>query len=140
MKILRDKTHTALLNSAILFTASLAAHFMKGQPLFDAEPGLQIAFSKNAQVKLNSATGGGGAAPVDNRTRAFQPTDQRFNPMEIEKFIRSVCAPTKTLFIANLREDFSEAALKQAVEKYASVVAIQARDGPGRQQTQIRSG
>eukprot|EP01053_Blabericola_migrator_P000939 Blabericola_migrator_1__938@NODE_1234_length_5022_cov_165_311604_g832_i1_p1_GENE_NODE_1234_length_5022_cov_165_311604_g832_i1NODE_1234_length_5022_cov_165_311604_g832_i1_p1_ORF_typecomplete_len707_score120_59RRM_5/PF13893_6/1_5e09RRM_5/PF13893_6/4_7e13RRM_5/PF13893_6/1_1e21RRM_5/PF13893_6/4_5e11RRM_8/PF11835_8/42RRM_8/PF11835_8/1_6e23RRM_8/PF11835_8/0_019RRM_8/PF11835_8/0_7RRM_1/PF00076_22/0_0024RRM_1/PF00076_22/0_00015RRM_1/PF00076_22/0_023RRM_1/PF00076_22/4_3e11RRM_occluded/PF16842_5/1_1RRM_oc len=121
VKILRDKPHTALLQYSDPLYASLAAHFLQQAAFFDQKQGIQIGFSRNAEVKLSHAVG-----PENlKRTRAFQPQEQRYNPNEVEKFIRAACSPTCTLFIANLREDVDESTIRTLVQQYGTVTKVQ---------------
>ncbi|CDJ38179.1 Neural polypyrimidine tract binding protein, related [Eimeria tenella] len=72
---------------------------------------LQMTLSRNKEVRLPSAAAAAAAAAADStaaedekRTVAFTMKDQRYGAEDIEKYVKSACKPTRTVFVANINE------------------------------------
>eukprot|EP01069_Polyplicarium_translucidae_P006914 Polyplicarium_translucidae@DN3040_c0_g1_i4.p1 len=110
IKILRDRTDTALIQYSEPLYASVALHLLQGCSILHSNCGVQIHFSKHSEVK--------GA-------KQFTPRDQRYSVEDSEKYLRGATRPTATLFVANVPETMSESELKDLFAGSGDVAKVQ---------------
>jgi len=132
IKIMREKTDSALIQFSDAFYATLAYSCLQGAPMFGQE--IQIRFSKNTEVKLPPPSSNDSQEDV-KRTRAFQLKDQRYGVGnskadwgdDVEKYVKGACRPTATVFIANVHEDVTQEELTMLFSAYGEVTKFQFR-------------
>jgi len=124
IKIMREKTDSALIQYSDAFYATLAYTCLQGAPMFGQE--IQIRFSKNTEVKLPPPSSNESHEDV-KRTRAFQLKDQRYGGDDVEKYVKGACRPTTTVFIANIHEDVSQEEIIELFSTYGNVLKFQFR-------------
>eukprot|EP00923_Selenidium_pygospionis_P041879 GHVN01072698.1.p1 GENE.GHVN01072698.1~~GHVN01072698.1.p1 ORF type:complete len:597 (+),score=69.71 GHVN01072698.1:144-1934(+) len=106
VKILKDKADTALMQYTHPVFAQLARSYLHEVEVYNHQ--LQIASSKNWEVKMPMRQDADDE-DTPRRTVEFSRKDQRHKMEDIDKYARSACRPTATLFVANIGESVSEA-------------------------------
>lgn len=109
VKILREKPETALIQFSHPAYAQLARSALNEVAIFGRQ--IQLAFSKNADVKLPMQKPTDAAEDL-KRSHEFTVRDQRHKADEAEKFQKS-CPPTATIFVSNIQESVTKEEIAQ---------------------------
>lgn len=117
IKIIRDKPDTALVQYSNPGFAVMARQYLHESPLYDSM--IQVVASKNWDIKMPMRS----SDDIEPRkTMEFGQREQRYKVEETEKYKKSACKPTSTLFIANIAEDVEEEELTQLIASEAEKV------------------
>eukprot|EP00921_Rhytidocystis_pertsovi_P014352 GHVQ01023287.1.p1 GENE.GHVQ01023287.1~~GHVQ01023287.1.p1 ORF type:complete len:421 (-),score=38.60 GHVQ01023287.1:936-2198(-) len=132
IKILREKTDTALIQFSEPLYASIAHALLNNAPINGRE--LQISFSKNHEVKLRRMPPQSNQEAEEDvkRTMSFTLKDQRYGLVgslqgDMEKYVKGACRPTSTLFIANIHEDCSQEDVTKLFAEFSQIGKFQFR-------------
>eukprot|EP01068_Selenidium_serpulae_P006019 Selendium_serpulae@DN4266_c0_g1_i1.p1 len=126
IKMLKDKPDTALVQYSYPAFAQLARSCLHEVEVFDRQ--LQIASSKNWEIKM----------PMRNddedddtpkRTVEFAKRDQRYKEEEHEKYTKSACRPTATLFVANIADSVTKEDLTNVLSTVTTPRTISLHEG-----------
>eukprot|EP00923_Selenidium_pygospionis_P024047 GHVN01041772.1.p1 GENE.GHVN01041772.1~~GHVN01041772.1.p1 ORF type:complete len:547 (-),score=52.67 GHVN01041772.1:1855-3495(-) len=110
VKMMRDKPDTALIQFSHPDYAQLAKTNLHDCNLFGAK--IQVNSSKMVDLKMPPRAN---EDPGPRKTMEFSQRDQRYKADESERYQKSACRPTSTLFIANVHEDATEDDIRQLV-------------------------
>lgn len=123
IKILRDKPDTALIQYSDPLYATIAQSLLQNVDVMGNE--LQVSLSRKSEVKLPSNTGD--AVEEERRTQAFSVKEQRYGGHDVDKYMRGICRPTRTIFVANISEDVNDEQLTKLFSQFGSVKKFQFR-------------
>ncbi|PFH32035.1 RNA recognition motif-containing protein [Besnoitia besnoiti] len=121
VKILREKSDTALIQYSDPLYATIALNYIQGANVLGQS--LQVGFSKNMEVKLPPPNSNKTEANAEEekRTVAFSIKDQRYGGDDVEKYVKGSCRPTKTIFVANLDESATDEEVQKLFKEHGQV-------------------
>eukprot|EP01068_Selenidium_serpulae_P003483 Selendium_serpulae@DN3091_c0_g1_i2.p1 len=104
VKMIRDKPNTALVQFSSPTFSTMAKTYLNEAEMFGSR--INVLPSKHFEVKLPMRADDEGGP---SKTREFLPGEQRYNKAdELEKYQKSACKPTATLFVANVPDDVTK--------------------------------